>query len=154
MQRRPRATDGQDLTKIVIVLPKDAPTQEETLWAQRLGEQLYRLDNTPWYAMGCALDDVICCEENPGQLPLFVKVVRPSGNRTLRVFVPETAERSSTKVEIFKLLGETGCFFEEYGSSKGLIAVTIPSSTDLELVLARLNGVEAAKRAYWESGNF
>lgn len=154
MSRRTRTVENPNLKKIVIALPKDAPTQEETLWAERLGEQLYRLDNTPWYAKGCALDDIIKCEERPGQLPVFVKVVRPSGNRTVRVFVPDTVERSATKAELFAFLEQADCFFEEYGSAKGLIAVTIPAAVDSESVLARLNDLEDAKRAYWESGNF
>src|SRR5438093_1653198 len=95
MPSRLRKSQGANLTKIVFHRPKDAPTQQETLWAERLGKNLFRLDNTPWYARDCALDDVICCEEEEGQLPRFTRVIRPSGNRTVRVFVPEAADRSA-----------------------------------------------------------
>lgn len=149
-----RNSQRASLTKIAIDLPEGAPTQQETLWAERLGQNLFRLDNTPWYARDCALDDVIFCEEKEGQLPRFIRVVRPSGNRTLRLFVPDTAGRAAVKTRVFKTLDEAGCFYEEFGSNKGLIAVTVPHTVDLEQVLARLKEFETSDTAYWESGNF
>lgn len=149
-----RNADDGSLTRIVVDLPADAPTREETLWAERLGDQLYRLDNTPWYAKGCALDDLIQCDEPPGELPRFRKVVRPSGNRTVRVFIPDTPDRAAMKTEILDLLSELGGLTEEFGEDKGLIAVTIPKAANADLVFTRLNALEAEKRAYWESGNF
>ena len=154
MTTRAPTVAGPNLCKVVIALPEDAPTPEETLWAERLGEQLYRLDNAPWYARGCALDDLVQCHEDAGRLPRFVRVVRPSGNRTLRIYVPNTAERQATKKELFEWLAQADCPFEEYAASAGLIAVTIPSFVEAGPLLERLAALEADGRAHWESGNF
>lgn len=142
------------LVKVRFDLPSDAPTPVETLWAEPLGESLYRLDNTPWYAKGCALDDVIRCEETAEDLPRFVDVVRPSGNRTVRVFVPDGAARQSIKQRLFDYLARTGCVYEGMAEAKGLIAVTVPKSVDLNVVLSVLNEMESKGEAYWQSGNF
>ena len=149
-----KSNNTQKLTKIVVSLSEDAPSSEETLWAERVAEALYRLDNTPWYAMGCALDDIVECEERPGEFARFVRVVRPSGNRTIRLFVPDTLERNAMKQKIFAYLQRFGCVFEEFGSSKGLIAVSIPVTANWDSISAWLSEIENNQSAYWESGNF
>jgi hypothetical protein len=154
MSQTEPTTSEKNLVKVRFDLPPESATPSETLWAEALGNQLYRLDNTPWFAKGCALDDVVRCEENEDDLPRFVEVVRPSGNWTVRVFVPDGAERASTKEEIFAFLKQSGCVYEGYGVNKGLIAVTVPRAVDVETVLTYLRNLEAKNRAHWESGNF
>jgi len=154
MAERVSSPRPDGLTKIAIGLPPKAPTKEESLWAYELGDHLYRLDNTPWYAMGCSLGDVVECEDRPGQLPRLVKVVQPSGNRTVRVFVPEGPSRAEVKEGVFALLQSKGCAFEAYGAEKGLIAVTIPPTADGDSLFEQLDALESAGRAYWEGGNF
>src|SRR5689334_85227 len=100
------------LTKVVFDLDKDAPSSTETLWAKALGQSLYQLDNAPWYARGCALGDVVRCVEVNGELPRFIEVVMPSGNRTVRVFVPEGPQRQHTKESIAEFLRSHGLMYE------------------------------------------
>lgn len=142
------------LQKIALTLKDGAPTKEETLWAFPMGGGLYRLDNSPWFANGCALGDVVKCADREGQLPLFERVVMPSGNLAVRIFVPAGPERDATKQEVFEFLRRTGCKFEGFGTDKGLIAVTIPKNIEPEIVLAPLREYQAAEKAYWESANF
>ncbi len=57
----------------------------ETLWAFDLGQDQYKLDNTPWYAYGVSTGDVIEAErQEPDGFPLFKRVVATSGYRTVR----------------------------------------------------------------------
>jgi uncharacterized protein DUF4265 len=145
---------AQQLKKVAVPLPPGAPTAEETLWAQPLGDHLYRLDNTPWFARGVALGDVVRCEDSGEGLPRFLEVVEPSGSRTVRVFVPDTPDRQRVKQEIFQFLESAGCKYEGFGKDKGLIAVTIPRDVDAQKVLERLSEYQGQGKAYWESGNF
>ena len=142
-----------DLAKVVFALADDAPSATESLWAKPLGEDLFELDNTPWYVRGYALGDVVRCEAE-GELLRAIELVQPSGNLTVRVFVPAGPEREARKERITDRLREHGCMFEGMGENKGLIAVTIPSTADSERVLKYLDELEAKKKAYWESGNF
>jgi len=142
------------LAKVVFTLESDAPSATESLWAKPLGDGLFELDNTPWYARGYALGDVVRCDEVPGELPLATELVKPSGNLTVRVFVPAGPEREERKRRVTEALRNHGCMFEGMGVDKGLVAVTIPTSADRDLVFQYLNELESAKKAYWESGNF
>jgi hypothetical protein len=142
------------LAKIVFTLPDDAPSATESLWAKSLGNGLYEIDNTPWYVRGYALGDIVRCEEQDGELPLARELVNASGNLTVRVFVPAGPEREMRKQRITDTLRGYGCMFEGMGVDKGLIAVTIASTSDRGVILQYLNELEVSKKAYWESGNF
>lgn len=60
----------------------------ETVWARPLGDHLFELDNTPWYAYGLSWHDVIEARaQTPEGFPEFVRVARKSGHRTVRVIL-------------------------------------------------------------------
>lgn len=142
------------LKKIAFMLDSDAPSKEETLWAFALGDDLYRLDNSPWFADGVAMGDIVQCMDRGLMPPIFKKIVKPSGNLAVRIFVPAGPERDAIKQELFELLRTTGCKFEGFGADKGLIAVTIPKDIAPECVLAPLREYQIADKSYWESVNF
>jgi hypothetical protein len=143
-----------DLAKVVFSLPEDAPTSTESLWAKPLGDGLFELDNTPWYVRGFALGDIVRCVQVDGELPTVIELAEPSGNLTVRLFVPAGPEREMRKERIMNALRERGYIFEGMGENKGLIAVTIPRDIDTTEALKYLDELEAEKKAYWESGNF
>ena len=142
------------LTKILFNLEADAPSATETLWARSLGDDLYQLDNTPWYARGCALGDIVRCVGGEGELPAFSEVVRPSGNRTIRIFVPDGPARRHTKKLVAEFLRSHGCSYEGMGSEKGLIAATIPKDMPSDAIFEYLDTLEANETAFWEAANF
>lgn len=144
----------KSLAKVIFELPEDAPSATESLWAKSVGEGLFEIDNTPWYARGYALGDIVRCDEQSGDLPRVTELVAPSGNLTVRVFVPAGPERELRKQRVTDALRSYGCMFESMGLDKGLIAVTIPRTANRDEVLQYLNELESAKKAYWESGNF
>lgn len=144
----------ESLAKIIFALPSDAPSTTESLWAKPLGGGLFEIDNTPWYARGYALGDIVRCEEQSSELPQVIELVTPSGNLTVRIFVPAGPERELRKQRVTDALRRYGCMFEGMGVDKGLIAVTIPRDVDHDLILRHLDELESSKKAYWEAGNF
>ena len=63
----------------------------EGVWASPVGDDVYRLDNIPYFAYGLSLGDHVGAANN-GEGPLrMVELVKPSGNRTLRVAFPQPA---------------------------------------------------------------
>src|SRR4051794_33172617 len=73
----------------------------ETLWATNVGDNRYRLDNTPWYAYGVSWKDIVEARpDDDGQLQ-FQRVVVKSGHRTVRIRaeVPFSDEWLSRLVE-------------------------------------------------------
>jgi hypothetical protein len=55
--------------------------ESEIMWAKRLREGLYQIENIP-YAEGLNLHDVVRCREEMGSDPVIARVARRSGNRT------------------------------------------------------------------------
>lgn len=77
--------------KIDIVLPESVGTYErESMWAERLDDGTYKIANIPFFAYNVHMDDVVEAEASVGQLPTVMRVVRRSGQETLRIiFEPE-----------------------------------------------------------------
>lgn len=116
----------------------------ETPWAEALGDGLYRLDNLPWYAYGVSDDDVV--EASPTEAVGvfdFVRVVRPSGNRLVRVVFEDDDEGRPTLEQLTRM----GCHYE--GANPSYVAVAIPPAVDLGAVAAFLT--ERGHR--WEHAN-
>jgi hypothetical protein len=116
--------EEKPLTKVAF--RDDDDGKVETLWAYDLGEDLYQLDNTPWYQYGVSWKDVIeAVPESEGGLPLFRRVVEKSGYRTLRVSLEEPATD-----EFLDEIKQLGCGFE--GANRGYFAIDIPPERDLQ----------------------
>jgi uncharacterized protein DUF4265 len=103
----------------------------ETLWATVVAPNQYELDNLPWCAYGVSAGDVI--EARPdaaGQLRM-TRIVRKSGNRTIRVILAVTSGGQPTFESQQMLSGilERGCSYE--GRNKLLFAVNIPAPVNL-----------------------
>jgi len=102
----------------------------ETLWAFPLGDDLYELDNTPWYAYGVSWHDVIEARATePDGLPEFVRVVRKSGYRTLRLILDPPADKNADSQAVLDRLTQFGCSYE--GANPGYISIDIPPPVDL-----------------------
>lgn len=56
----------------------------ESLWASNLGDGLYRLENSPFYAFGVSFLDTVTAIERYGRL-WFDKVVLRGGHSTYRI---------------------------------------------------------------------
>ena len=49
-----------DMTKVAFrITDEEGETDVETLWATPLGNHLYRLENSPWFAYGVSFLDVV-----------------------------------------------------------------------------------------------
>ena len=119
-----------DMVKVILTGPDG---EVETLWARQLGNDLYELDNTPWYAYGVSWHDVIEARpQSPDDFPQFVRVVQKSGYRTIRLILDPPADKSADSQAILDGLQELGCSYE--GANPHFIGVDIPSSVDLMTV--------------------
>ncbi len=57
----------------------------ETPWANKIGDNIYELDNSPFYAYNVSWKDVIEALPGPDGMLEFKKVVKKSGHKTVRV---------------------------------------------------------------------
>ena len=129
---------ADDQVKVVLFGPDG---EVETPWANALGDDLYELDNTPWFAYGVSWKDVIEARPPaPGEFPEFVRVVKKSGYRTLRVMLDPPADQSAESMSILGRLHELGCTYE--GMNHRLISVDVPPEVDLMVIRAFLISTE------------
>lgn len=124
--------------KVLFRVPDgDGGTLVETLWAVPLGEDCYRLDNSPFYAYNVSWEDIVFAPFNDAEgLPTFQSVVRQSGNRTVRVIFDLPASPGNASDVVIQGLMGLGCSYE--GASASYVSVTIPAAVDLQAVCAHL----------------
>jgi hypothetical protein len=119
---------------------RDGRGEVETVWADDLGEGRYKLDNLPWFTYGIsAADEFEAAADGTGQL-WFVRMLRKSGNRTLRVILqmaPTASELTFESQGVLPVLESLGCRWE--GATQILFAVNIPPDVDLATVTEALD---------------
>lgn len=110
----------------------------ETLWANVVGPDQYEIDNLPWYAYGLSAGDVVEARADASGQLRVTRVVRKSGNRTIRAILELTTGRELTfeSQQLLAGLVERGCGYE--GAKKTLVAINIPPVVDLAAIAAYL----------------
>ena len=141
-------TEG--LVKITFHLEPSAwhGSSTESLWADLVGPDQYRLRNVPFYAFDVSYDDVVETVEEAGQL-VFAIVIRRGGHSTYRLLVNKP---HSDRFESFwKPLAECGCTYEE--GHRPLLAVDVPAEADIFEVYRRLEEGQLAEAWSFEEGH-
>lgn len=54
--------------KVVLVFKNNDRIEEEAIWAEKMEDGHYKVDNIPFYAPNLALNDVFSVEEDEGIL--------------------------------------------------------------------------------------
>lgn len=101
----------------------------ETMWAVPLGDDRYRLDNTPFYAYGVSWDDIIIAKAQKDGFPVFESCAEKSGNSTVRIIFTEEEVQGLSAETMLAQLAEMGCSYE--GADASYYAVNVPADTDL-----------------------
>jgi|SRR5215204_1087771 len=132
--------ENQGLAKVFVHLPNHWATGGESVWAKGLGNDEYELRNTPFYAYGLNWGDVVLTiTPDPEQIPQVQKVLRPSGNRTLRIFFAKDMNRES-QVEQLDRLKAYGLSYER--ATETLIALDVDSNSDYDTICNELWNLE------------
>ncbi len=124
--------------KVLFRVPEeDGSAQVETLWAFDLGNDEYKIDNSPFYAYSVSWQDVVYAPFSASEeFPKFERVVRKSGNRTVRVIFEEPLAPGNRADQVLKGLQALGCDFE--GTNRRLMSINIPSKVELSEVATYL----------------
>lgn len=77
------------MVKLRFLLPRDdeswPPAESEGMWAEPVGEDLYRIDNTPWFVRNLSEDDIVKALAGSDGVLWAVEKVQASGRQTVRV---------------------------------------------------------------------
>ncbi|OQY89922.1 MAG: hypothetical protein B6D41_10090 [Chloroflexi bacterium UTCFX4] len=138
-------TNTEDLVKVQIRLPDTF--NAELLWAKPVGNNLYRLMNIPFDAMGYSEGDIVRTVPT-GNMPTVVEIQEDSGNGTLRLFFKDSSNTEAQ--EILNELVSVGCTYERASSST--VGLTVPPTLELPFsqLANYLNSVDDRVLAAWE----
>lgn len=139
----------QPTAKVLFRVPgEDGEATVETLWAIPLGDDLYKLDNSPFYAYGVSWQDVVLApyDEQEG-FATFHSVVEKSGHRTIRILFDAPLEAGNPSDRVLKALLDLGCTYE--GANRAYLSIDIPPRIDLQSVRDYLIGQDVQ----WEHAN-
>src|SRR5687767_6411988 len=109
------APDG--LVKILVRLEGsalDSGFESETLWAEALGGNRYRVWNIPVFAYNLDLRAIVECRPDPdGGMPIATRVVEPGDCFVVRIYFHSTATEEKMQ-EVLDLLSERDAVFEKF----------------------------------------
>ena len=141
--------------KVRFHLPPDAdgwpPVANEGLWAEPLGNDLYRIDNTPWFALDLATDDIVVARPGDDGRLWAVEKQAWSGHMTFRVIPwkdgPLEGDRQAV-LDAFAPLGVIGKGLAQFG----MVALDVPPGADLGRVKMLLRSGQADGRWDFDEG--
>lgn len=150
MVKTSEATDGhisrsssKTLVKVAFELDEsdwhDVAT--ELMWAEPLGKDRYRLENSPFYAYDVSWQDVVVAK--PSNLRLaFQSIAERGGHSTYRIILNKGITLQSRKFKkLWGILEGLGCTFE--GVNEHLLTVDVPPQANIYKIYEILEqGVE------------
>lgn len=84
----------EGLEKIHISLPNHWAIGGESMWATPMGNDLFLIENVPFYAYGLNFHDIVrATPDSDDQIPEIRELVQSSGHRTFRVFFKKHISR-------------------------------------------------------------
>ena len=101
----------------------------ETLWARPVDANFYQLDNSPFLAYGVSWQDVVEARLANDQVLEYVRCVKKSGNRTVRIIFQDCRSGDPGAEEVLTGLREMGCTYE--GMQPRMVSVNVPPEIDL-----------------------
>lgn len=100
------------MVKVHVDLPNHWAVGGESMWATPMGEELYRLENVPFYAYGLNYHDIVRATSDSDELiPEIIRLIEPSGYRTFRMFFQKQID-SDQRQETFDTLAELSVYYE------------------------------------------
>lgn len=117
------------LVKIVFLLEQEEgypPVSRESVWAKRLHENRYQIDNIPFYIREISHNDIVETKTIGGEIR-FKQLLEQSGASTFRLLLIDP----STSGQVRDALKQLGCE-SEYNKEMGLIAVEIPKNVPIQ----------------------
>lgn len=142
--------DDLDLVKVTFRLDPGEwhGSATETLWAKKVGPELFRLDNSPFFAFGISYQDVVVARGEEGRL-VFVQPFARGGHSTYRILLKD--DNRASFESLWAPLRTAGCTYEE--GPAPLVAVDVPPEADIHEVYRLLQAGEDAGMWSFEEGH-
>lgn len=134
----PKVENVMERSRVIFELNQDddgyPPFSHEGIWAIRIADDVWRVDNIPFFSSEVSNCDSISVSRGVNDALLFKSVVSRGGHSTIRIFFNE----DSKIPEIRASLRNLGCS-SEGTNIKRLVAVDVPPDVDMRRVEGYLN---------------
>jgi hypothetical protein len=110
-----------------------SPFASERLWAKKVAEGTYQLDNIPMFVRDISLGDVVSAEATDAGL-VYRATLERSSSSTIRVLVHQEEAMTDLLHEVTKC----GCGYE-LDEPSGMVAINVPVESNLLALLRYLN---------------
>ncbi|MCO6512707.1 MAG: DUF4265 domain-containing protein [Aridibacter famidurans] len=135
----------EELEKVLFYLPVDddgyPPYSYESLWAERIGGDAFRIDNIPFFVRELCVEDIVTALDEDGSL-YFQEVVEYSQHNTVRIVVIEK-ERTT---QLISGLRKLGLAFE--GLDNYLFAIDVVDPEKMATLVHFL--ADGQEKGWWE----
>jgi len=140
----------KQLEKIVVPLTEEwHGFSTETLWGEKVDEDIYRVDSIPFFANGISLDDIVKVQVDNNKRLLYQKTISKGENCTYRIFFDENTDLQEREkyLNLFHNYGDT-----EYYEHLDMYALSVPKQKVHELYKI-FTQLEEEKKIDFEEGD-
>tara|TARA_Y100000588_G_scaffold383571_1_gene473187 strand:+ start:2852 stop:3328 length:477 start_codon:yes stop_codon:yes gene_type:complete len=128
--------NNDGLMKVHVSLPNHWMIGGESMWAEPLGNNIYRLENVPFFSYSLNFKDEVEAKPDEDGILEIEKVVKRSGNSTLRIIFDKKVTREQQEKYI-KIIRELDCSLERWDNT--YLAINVRVSACYTSVLNRLD---------------
>jgi len=112
-----------------VIPPGSKKEVTESLWAEKVSVNQYRLTNIPCFAYDVSNGDVVSTETREGML-FFEKVVLRSGHSTYRIIVVNSTPRNKLDQYLSPIFN-LGCVGESMVRGYHVVCIDVPPTVDI-----------------------
>ena len=128
------STEG--LLKVHVSLPNHWMIGGESMWAESLGNDIYRLENVPFFSYSLNFKDEVQAIPDQDGILQIRRVVRRSGNRTIRIIFDKEISKENQESYI-KVIRDLDCSLERWDNT--YLAINVRASACYSTVLDQLD---------------
>jgi len=136
--------EASGLTKVYFTL--DASDwhgkSSESLWAEVLSVEKFKLKNSPFFAKGISFEDIVLTEKYDGK-KYYIRTAISSGHSTYRIILEKTMTEHDFR-RFWLPLQNIGCSYESTSIDFLIYAVDVPPKTNIYYVFDLLSAGESA----------
>jgi len=144
---------GKKLSEPQSAILSLAGNDNENIWVRKIKDDLYEVLTIPFWAYNLSLGDLVECHPDEDGIGLFIgKVVRKSGNRTVRIiFKHPLGLKHPEAIKLIEYLKQHGLRFETFHVR--YISINMPSEDAYQDLLKHLEEISEEAGMIWEDGD-
>lgn len=129
--------DNEKIKMMIPLNPKDWHGKgAETVWVTPIHNNLFRIENTPFFANGVSFQDIVEADPSDGSI-VYQRTHKIGGHSTYRIILNKNTSPEQF-IEYWVPLKNLGCTYEDGRPTIVVIAIDAPPTADIHRVYSLL----------------